>query len=334
VLTPPDDLDEALLRSVYERDWGLTVAEMAYRPVGWGSHHWDVVDPTGTRWFGTLDELARKRRSQDEPLDVAFGRLCGSLGAAGALRDLGHAYAVAPVLTRAHEPAVRLGDRYAVTLYPYAEGESFTWGEFSTPEHRSAVVDIVIAIHTAPAVAREGVHADDFAIAHRDELEAGLAGTGDADCGPYARPVAELLAEYEAPIRRLLARYDALVDESRAQARRAILTHGEPHPGNTMLGPGGWLLIDWETALVAPPERDLWGLDPGDGSVLRAYAEGTGVTPLPSMIELYRIRWDISDIAVDVGRFRRSHSGNLDDEKSWEILRAVVKHIAATSSPM
>ena len=28
---------------------------------------------------------------------------------------------------------------------------------------------------------------------------------------------------------------------------------------------GRWLLIDWDTALVAPPERDLWDLDPGDG---------------------------------------------------------------------
>ena len=136
------------------------------------------------------------------------------------------------------------------------------------------------------------------------------------------------MAEHDGPIRRLLARYDALVDQSRAQPQRAVLTHGEPHPGNTMLAPdGGWLLIDWETARVAPPERDLWSLDPGDGSVLQVYAEATGVTPLPQILELYRIRWDIADIAVDVRRFRRPHSGNLDDEKSWEILRGVLGSI-------
>ena len=66
---------------------------------------------------------------------------------------------------------------------------------------------------------------------------------------------------------------------ARAQPSGAVLTHGEPHPGNTMLTADGWVLIDWDTALAAPPERDLWSLDPGDGSVLDAYARLTGVTP-------------------------------------------------------
>jgi aminoglycoside phosphotransferase (APT) family kinase protein len=132
--------------------------------------------------------------------------------------------------------------------------------------------------------------ADDFAVAHRDELEATLRSADDVgDRGPYARPAAVLLVENAVPIQRLLARYDELVVQGGAQPSRTVLTHGEPHPGNTMLTSGGWLLIDWDTALVAQPERDLWSLDPADGSVLDAYAEATGVTPLPSMLELYRI---------------------------------------------
>ena len=77
---------------------------------------------------------------------------------------------------------------------------------------------------------------------------------------------------------RLLARYDDLAALSRSRSSSAVLTHGEPHPGNSMLTSGGWLLIDWDTALLAPPERDLWILDPGDGSILGAYAEATGVS--------------------------------------------------------
>jgi spectinomycin phosphotransferase/16S rRNA (guanine(1405)-N(7))-methyltransferase len=96
-----------------------------------------------------------------------------------------------------------------------------------------------------------------------------------------------------------------------------------------MLTNDGWLLIDWDTTAVAPPERDLWGLDPGDGSILRAYADATGVTPLPSMLELYRIRWDLADIAVGVSRFLRGHPGDLDDDKSWDILRSLIAGIGA-----
>jgi len=96
-----------------------------------------------------------------------------------------------------------------------------------------------------------------------------------------------------------------------------------------MLTTGGWRMIDWDTALIAPPERDLWDLDPGDGSVLAAYAERTGVTPAEPAIELYRVRWDLADIAVEVSRFRRPHAGSDDDDKSWQLLRSLVERVSA-----
>ena len=116
--------------------------------------------------------------------------------------------------------------------------------------------------------------------------------------------------------------------QARAQPAQAVLTHGEIHPGNTMLTVGGWVLIDWDTALVAPPERDLWNLDPGDGTILDAYAAATGVIPQPSLLNLYRLCWDITDIAVDVGRFRRPHGGSAEDDKCWEFLSSLVEGIS------
>jgi spectinomycin phosphotransferase/16S rRNA (guanine(1405)-N(7))-methyltransferase len=58
--------------------------------------------------------------------------------------------------------------------------------------------------------------------------------------------------------------------------------------------------------------------------VLGAYADATGMPPLPSMLELYRIRWDLADIAVTVSGFRRAHSGSPDDDKSWDELRSLI----------
>jgi hypothetical protein len=95
-----------------------------------------------------------------------------------------------------------------------------------------------------------------------------------------------------------------------------------------MLTSAGWLLIDWDTALCAPPERDLWSLDPGDGSLLAAYADATGVTPLPAVLDLHRIRWDLADIAADLSRSRRYHRGNLDDDKSFAPLHALVSGLS------
>jgi hypothetical protein len=329
MLNPPDGLPQDALVSALAREWGIAVAVMSYRAVGFGSHHWEVADVTGTRWFVNADELEIKRQRPDEPLSVPAGRLRASLTAARDLRDRGLTFVVAPVPGRGGELLAQVSDRFGAALYPFVEGESFGWGEFSTAAHRRGVLDMIIAVHTAADAGRSPAQADDFSIPYRDELEATLSSPADAadpHCGPYGRPAALLLAG-NAAVRGLLARYDELVRLRHAPPGRAVLTHGEPHPGNTMRTPDGWLLIDWDTVLVAPPERDLWSLDPGDGSILDAYAVATGVTPETALLELYRIRWDLADIAASASQFRRPHAGTANDDESWQILHDLIARL-------
>ena len=326
MLSPPLGLPEDLLASVLLRDWGLAVSALNYLAVGAGSHHWDVTDAGGARWFVTGDELHHKRDFADEPLDVAFGRLSASLATAVALRECGLTCVVAPVPAAGGEPAIRASEEFAVAVLPFVEGQSFSWGESFPLASRLAVIDMLVAVHTAPAAARRHAQAEDFAIPHRDELELAMAAGGAApDCGPYARSAARLLADNAAGVRRQLDRYDKMA--AAADPGRVVITHGEPHPGNMMLTASGWRLIDWDTVLVAQPERDLWSLDPGDGSVLAAYAAATGVAPRPDLLEMYGVLWDLKDVAVDLSRFRRPHPGDRDDDKCWRGLKTLVEQM-------
>jgi hypothetical protein len=184
MLTPPDGLPEAALAAALERWWGMAVGSAEYRPVGWGSHHWAVTDAAGSRWFVTADELEHKRASEREPLDAAFRRLRASLAAATELRDSGAAFVVAPVRAGDGEPLVRVNDRFGVAVYPFLDGQSFDWGEFSSPEHRLGVLGLVATVHTAPAAASRHALADDFAVPHRDALEAAF----DPATSPIAGP--------------------------------------------------------------------------------------------------------------------------------------------------
>lgn len=329
MLSPPDDLPEALLTSALGRCWGLAVTSAQYRAVGWGSHHWDVADAAGSRWFVTADDLEQGRLSDAEPLAARFARLRASLAAACDLRDCGRAFVVAPVLAGDGEPVARVGTRFGVAVYPFVHGQAFDWGEFSSREHRLGVLALLAAVHTAPAAAGRHALADDFALLQRDELEAACDPAREAaDCGPYARAATLLLRTNAAPIRRLLDRYDDLVRRARAVPGRAVLTHGEPHPGNTMLTADGWVLIDWDTVALAPPERDLWHLDRGDPAALDAYARATRTSPLPWLLDLYRLRWDLTDLALYASEFRRPHGRPANVEKSWEVLGSLVRRLS------
>jgi spectinomycin phosphotransferase/16S rRNA (guanine(1405)-N(7))-methyltransferase len=325
VLSRPEGLDDHVLTAALTREWGIAVAALEHRPVGFGSHHWAATDPGGGRWFVTVDDLAAKRWSAAETLDDAYRRLRRSLRAARGLRNTGAAFVVAPLPTAGGDPVTRLTTRYAAAVYPYVEGESFGFGAgYADAGHRDAVLDMVLTVHAAPDAVCRLAGADDFGIAHRDALEAAVDGTRPADTGPYALPAADLLEERADAVRAALARYDALA--ARADPQRAVLTHGEPHPGNTLRTPAGWRLIDWDTALVAPPERDLWML--GDEAAA-AYARTTGTAVLPDMLRLYRLRWDIADLAVGVQLFAGPHSGSADDDETWAIVQRIVTALPA-----
>jgi spectinomycin phosphotransferase/16S rRNA (guanine(1405)-N(7))-methyltransferase len=330
VLTPPAGLSQELLASVLATRWGLEAKHVRYRAVGWGSHHWEVTDQAGGPWFVRADELHNKRVSPRETLDAAYDRLRCALAAAVELHASGCGFVVAPVPAAGGQPLARAGEDFAVALYPFVAGQSFEWGEFSSQEHRDAVLDLVLAVHAAPA-ARDLALADRYLVPLRDDLEAALgrAPAGSREAGPLTGPMARLLRANEVAILQLLRRYDELVARATAMPAHAVLTHGEPHRANTMLTSDGWRLIDWDTALVAPPERDLWVLDPGDGSLLGRYAAATGVQPRPALLELYRVRWDVADLAMDVSRFRRPHAGTPEDEEAWQLLCDLVAQISA-----
>jgi hypothetical protein len=329
VHTPPDDLPERALRVALDAGWSLRARTLEYRAVGFGSHHWEVSDGSGARWFVTVDDLRGRRVSVGEPLTAGYDRLRASLLAAQSLQAAGCDVVVAPRSTYDGEPLAPLAESFAVAVYPYIDGESFSWGAYR-PDQRLAVLDLLIALHQVPALVSRQARVDDYAIPFRDSVSAVMAATHHADhtMGPYAMAAVELVVAHAPGLGRALGRYDDLVDAARVDAPGLVLTHGEPHPGNTMRTHDGWRLIDWDTALLAPPERDLWDLDPGDSSVYAAYRTATGVSVRPDLLELYRLRWGLSEIAVYLARFCRPHGSTADDAESWTNLEEAVRDIS------
>jgi hypothetical protein len=295
MLTRPEDLPDLRVVEALRRGWGLRASEIAYAPVGFGSYHWRVT-AGGGEWFVTADDLVVERRESAESPDEPLRRLSAALSTARSLFDAGLGFVVAPRLTNSGGVVHEVGDRFALALYPHVDGDTHLWGPYPSRADRLAVLDLIAALHAAPASARRAALVDDLVIPARDQLIAALADRARRwESGPFGEPARVILNEHGDAVVRVLEYYDQLAAAVARQTERMVLTHGEPHRANTITTADGVVLIDWDTALIAPPERDLWALadeDPQNPRRLhseeRHQAERRRSRALPALVGLDR----------------------------------------------
>jgi spectinomycin phosphotransferase len=115
--------------------------------------------------------------------------------------------------------------------------------------------------------------------------------------GKYGERARALLARHASGVTALMGAYGELAAGVRSLPERFVVTHGEPDPRNVLKTPAGFVIVDWDFVQLAPPERDLWDLAETDRSVLAAYSEATGTAIDSGALPLFRMWYDLSEIA-------------------------------------
>ncbi|WP_231333806.1 phosphotransferase [Actinomadura graeca] len=246
---------------------------------------------------------------------------------AAALRDEQRLdFVVAPLRTSDGETVRPLGPRHAVSVFPFVDGTPGDFDQGWTPGERGAVLDLLAELHRRPPPPAAPVL--DVALPLRGLLDKALAGTVTWADGPFAEPARDLLADHAAALRARVEEFDGLANDLGTRGVMPVLTHGEPHPGNLLDLHGRFLLIDWDTTGVAPPERDLWSVEQGPQDLER-YAAAAGRTPDPGTLTLYRLRWDLEEISLYVDWFRAPHERSPDTDTAWDGLVEAVENLTA-----
>lgn len=154
---------------------------------------------------------------------------------------------------------------------------------------------------------------------------------GPWDSGPFAEPTRQLLAETAESYLQRLQEYDHLAAEVLESSEPWVITHGEPHRANVIRArDGAMLLVDWDTTLLAPRERDLRMVLDDD---LTGWDEYVGVVGDASLnapaIELYRRWWDLADSAIYIALFRNPHERDGNTVASWDNLTHCLVSLSA-----
>lgn len=130
-----------------------------------------------------------------------------------------------------------------------------------------------------------------------------------------------LVADHTDGLGRLLTAFDALAARVNSEPERFVITHGEPGAHYVLVTDAVYVLVDWDTARLAAPERDMWSLDPGDGSALATYEACDGVELRDYALDAYRLWYDLFEIAGYVDLFRQPHRDDANAAESWKNLQ-------------
>jgi spectinomycin phosphotransferase len=284
-------------------------------PVGFGDHHWELTDSAGRRWFVTVADLTAGGRGTDPA--TAYADLRAAMDTVIALAGAGLEFAVAPVPTTGGRALAPLGAEHAVTVFPYLDGAC---GDEMPPLDRLAVIDMLARLHNATPLAGRTAPVRRPDLATRPVLEAALGALSQPwNRGPYGEPARRLLGRQASRLVRAQARFDELVRQA-ARSGPPVITHGEPHPGNILRAAGKLRLVDWDTAGLALPERDLWSVADTDSPEGERYAELTGRLVSTAAMNMYRMRWSLDEIALSLSDLRGPHEQNEDTELTWAVL--------------
>jgi spectinomycin phosphotransferase len=325
VLTPPADLDRGGLVSALAH-WGLREARLVYLPVGFGAHHWAADGADGRRAFVTVDDLGAGFQRGDDA-DEAFVALERAYCTAAALRDeAGLEFVLAPLYDDEGVIVRRLAGRYAVSVAPFIEGTSSSYGAYESRAERRRMGNILGCLHAAgDRIPADLPRHDDCSIPSRSVLDDALAALDEPwGTGPFGDSTRVLLAGQREALNIRLRDYDALAAGVVGRPESWVLTHGEPHRANVLLDAlGGLRLVDWDTALIAPRERDLGMVLDERLTGWSEYRSVVGDVSLDrEALQLYRQWWDLADIAVFVALFRRPHDEDENTVASFTLLRS------------
>ena len=251
----------ACLRDAY----GLPIVAVAFLPIGndVNTAVYRAVADDGTPYFLKL---------RSGPFDAALVTIPHFL------RNQGIAAVITPLETRTGELWARV-DQYAVILSPYVAGRNGRDAPLSEDQWIAfgRALKGLHAVEIPPSLA-QGIPRETYApywCARVREFQQRAEETDTPFVDAVAAELAALLREKRAVIDALVERTEELGSVLRNRSLPYVLCHADIHAVNVLIddASGALYVVDWDTLIFAPKERDLMFIGAGIASVWKTAEE-------------------------------------------------------------
>ena len=316
MLEKPDLKDEKIVTCL-KNEYGLSVDKIVFLPLGADQRSavYRVEADDETPYFVKL------RRGDFNEASLTIPKF---------LFDLGIKQIIPSLLTQAGQLCADL-DPFKMILYPFVEGLNGFEVNLSD-QQRVEFGTVLKRFHTAdiPSAITKGIRRELFSPHWREIVKLFLERIDNETFDePVAVRLAAFLKTHHDETSELVKRSERLALELQAKSPEYILCHGDIHAWNLLIDINDALyIVDWDTLIFAPKERDLMFIGSGLGGNGHSQKEeealfyqGYGPTQIDSIgMEYYRYERIIEDIAIYCEQIFLSDEGGEDREQSLENL--------------
>jgi thiamine kinase-like enzyme len=315
-------VDDQILIEIIRRAYGLQVERLTYLRQAWVAHCY-AVDCAGDKRF-FLKFYEQERQARFYARDLAFYlSLCDQLVSKQLLR------AVARPIPTSHKQFALPFDGHLMILFEWIEGQTVGFERLSD-EVLAKVATAVGRLHkSTPQIEWSNPPREGFDLPFQEAL------LNNLDVLETVTPadsigrqgLRDLLLPHKPEVRRLLARLQELQARVRGTYHAMVICHTDLRGGNMILDDRGTLhLLDWEGALLAPPEHDLhffeWD-ERFESLFVPHYERAFRPVHLDrEMLGFYYYRRNLEDLADWVMRILYEDNG---DEQDQEDLQGIVE---------
>jgi len=317
MLEKPELKDEEIIHCL-RKEYGLSVEDISFLPLGADLHTavYRATARDGTAYFVKL------RRGD-------FNEAC--VAVPNYLYDLGIRQIIPARAARTGRLWATLNP-FKLILYPFVEGQNGfdkklseqQWVEFGAALKRFHTADL-------PAAITGGIPREDFSPRWRNTMKMFLK---RIESETFNEPVAAELAAFlkikKEQMHQMVKRAERLAGMLQEKPPEFILCHADIHIWNLFIDTSGALfMVDWDTLLFAPKERDLMfiggglgdsGYTPGQEENL--FYRGYGPTDINQVaIAYYRYERIVEDMAVYCEQLLLSEAGGEDRSQSLAIVK-------------
>ena len=316
MLQPPNLPVERILSHIAAA-YGLPVSTAEFLPLGADAR----TAVYRARGEGGIDLFLKLRSGEFSPEPALLARF---------FHDQGIRQVIEPLVTLGGDLWAVL-DGFTAVLYPYIDGRN-GFEVRLTGDQRVAFGAALRAVHSLPLpeILARRIPAETFGPAWREKVLAYQARVeqGEFDGRPEgtpARRMADFMRERAVTIRSLAAQAGGFAERLRGNRAGFVLCHADIHAGNLLITPGGdFYMVDWDTPIFAPRERDLMfigaGVDANWPSAVEQgqFYQGYGEVAVDlAALAYYRLERVVEDIAAFAEGILDGTLGPADQEQNY-----------------